>query len=200
MQQLPKRIADLCERLQQLQGSDLGQQGYRDEMLCLLRETPEPLARQQWTPGHITASSFVLSPDDQAILLIWHAKLNRWLQPGGHVEPEDASIDAAARREVAEEVGLTELMPLDDGGLFDLDIHQIPPHKGEPAHLHFDVRMLWRAATWTVQAGSDAQAVRWVPLAEVVNLASDSSVMRAVGRLLQRGRLDSVAHGPRPVP
>ena len=36
--------------------------------------------------GHITASSWVLSPDGRRFLLVHHKKLGAWLQPGGHAD------------------------------------------------------------------------------------------------------------------
>ncbi len=54
--------------------------------------------RTEFDPGHFTASAFVVSVDGDSILLIHHAKLGRWLQPGGHIEVDDASIEGATRR------------------------------------------------------------------------------------------------------
>ncbi len=42
---------------------------------------------------------------DNRVLLHWHAKLARWLPPGGHIEPHEIPDDAA-RREVWEETGV----------------------------------------------------------------------------------------------
>ena len=39
------------------------------------------------------------------VLLHWHAKLGRWLPPGGHIDPHEVPDDAA-RREVWEETGV----------------------------------------------------------------------------------------------
>jgi 8-oxo-dGTP pyrophosphatase MutT (NUDIX family) len=47
----------------------------------------------------------VLVVRDQRILLHWHAKLGRWLPPGGHIEPDELP-DEAALREVMEETGV----------------------------------------------------------------------------------------------
>ena len=77
---------------------------FRERMLSLL-QLSAPLSRGHFTPGHLTASAFVVSPDDE-LLLIFHRKLGIWVQPGGHIEPGDESLLDAARREVAEEVGL----------------------------------------------------------------------------------------------
>lgn len=138
--------------------------------------------RQSFRPGHFTASAIVLSPDGRSVLLILHGKLGRWLQPGGHFEPGDRDPLAAACRECAEEVGLCELEPL-RRGLWDLDVHPIPARPGEPAHEHFDLRVLLGAGSWSVRAGSDARDVRWVPLDRLAQVETDASVRRAVADL-----------------
>lgn len=142
-----------------------------------------PFDRGRFEPGHFTASAFVLSPDERSLLLILHGKLGRWLQPGGHIDAGDVDPVQAARREVEEETGLRDLR-LASPGLFDVDVHAIPPLRGDPAHEHFDLRFLFVAPDLAHQAGSDAKAARWVPLPEVAGLESDESVLRAVRRLL----------------
>ena len=67
-----------------------------------------------------------------------------------------------------------------------MDIHEIPARKADPAHLHLDVRILFRATTYDIQAGSDAVDARWVPLTEIESIESDASVMRAVEKLRER--------------
>lgn len=145
------------------------------------------ISREHLEPGHFTASAFVLSPCKGELLLIRHAKLRRWLQPGGHFEPADASVEAAARREVQEEVGLSDAT-LANAGLFDVDVHQIPANPKQAAHEHFDLRLLFQAHTRRINAGSDADAARWIGLEDVQRWQSDASVMRAVGQLLRRAR------------
>ena len=136
--------------------------------LALLDGREDPFDRRSAAPGHFTASAFVLHPTRAAVLLIAHAKLGRWLQPGGHFEPEDADVWAAAARECREEAGLDGLVPVLPA-LFHLDIHPIPALRGEPAHEHFDLRVLLRAATDVVAAGSDASAARWVEVAALID-------------------------------
>lgn len=177
---------DLRRRLRAHTPIDATEAEHQRRMLELV-EVETPFSRKHFVPGHFTASAFVLSPDETKLLLILHGKLGLWLQPGGHIDGDDADVVAAGCREVAEETGLTDVELVGDG-LLDLDIHPIPPNpkKDEPAHEHFDVRVLLRSRTWDFAAGSDAVDARWVPVDEVVDAGTDDSVLRAVRRVQAR--------------
>ena len=152
-------------------------------MLSLL-DTPKPFDRNQFEPGHFTGSAFVLSPQLDAILLIFHEKLKLWLQPGGHVDRNDPSMLAAAARELSEETGVTRpvMHPKVEGPLA-IDIHVIPARKSEPEHLHFDIRYLFIAPDTHIQAASDALDARWVPFDALDTLKTDDSVLNTVRRI-----------------
>src|SRR4051812_42515904 len=77
-------------------------------------------------PGHITGSAWIVNSDSTKVLLVEHAKLHKWLQPGGHADG-DENVLRVALKEVDEETGLTNLSY--DGQLFDIDIHSIPARK-----------------------------------------------------------------------
>ena len=97
--------------------------------------------------GHITTSAFIINEDADSLLLLKHKSLNRWLQPGGHVDATDLSLAMAALREACEETGLglsnLELLSTD---IFDVDSHYIPENmrKQEPSHVHHDIRFLFQ--------------------------------------------------------
>lgn len=165
--------------------TDAAEARFVERCVELAASSPAPFARTTFVPGHFTASSFILSPDHTQLLLIFHGKLHRWLQPGGHIDPDDSSPLAAARREVLEETGVGELKVAVDG-IFDVDIHAIPSLRGEPAHEHFDLRYLFVAKSMEASAGSDAQDARWYPLNRISSLQSDESVMRAVRKIQRR--------------
>jgi hypothetical protein len=73
--------------------------------LALLAWSPEPFSRDTFTPGHVTCTGLVLSPDKSKILLVHHRRLDRWLLPGGHCESGDPGVESVAEREVIEETG-----------------------------------------------------------------------------------------------
>ncbi len=96
--------------------------------------------------GHFTASGLVMDESGERVLLIYHNALKRYLQPGGHIESEDKSVWAAAKREVEEETG----MNVKESALCGktpilLDVHTIPENKnkGEAEHRHFDFLFLF---------------------------------------------------------
>jgi len=187
-------VADRALQLRSLLAAhaplDATEAEHRRRMIALvdggLGGSLDPFARATFAPGHFTASSFVLSPRLDAVLLILHAKLGFWMQPGGHIDPDDPDVLAAARREVAEETGLDalQLWPTDDALRFlDLDIHTIPARKREPEHEHFDLRFLFRSDRLTIVDCDEVNGARWVPLDAVERVRSDASVMRAVTRI-----------------
>lgn len=176
-------LVDLEQRLGRYAAADAREADFRARMIALLAQR-EPLARTSFTPGHFTASAFLLAPERDAILLVLHKKLGIWVQPGGHVEASDATLLDAAEREVREEVGQTELAALDaEGALFDLDVHAIPARPDEPAHEHFDVRFAFVCSTRRIVASDEVSSAEWVPLTTLHTRATDESVRRA-GRKL----------------
>ncbi|MCF8246954.1 MAG: NUDIX hydrolase [Saprospiraceae bacterium] len=128
--------------------------------------------------GHITGSAWVLSPDGESVLLIHHKKLDRWLQPGGHVDETDASAADTALREATEECGLSGLTLL-SSRFFDVDVHEIPERGHEPTHFHYDLRFAFRAASMDFDANSlEVKNIRWVPLAELIAEGTEQSIRR----------------------
>lgn len=157
-----------CELLRAHRAFDALERQHLQKALALVESRGPVQRRDHFQPGHLTASGFVLSPDRERVLLIEHSILGRWLQPGGHLEDHDESFESAARREIYEETGLADLgSPPELTGLFDLDVHLIPPHTGEPEHFHFDLRFAFVAPHEMVVAGQGVRSARFWPLAGI---------------------------------
>ncbi len=175
--------SDLLRLLTAYDPTDELERAYRLHMLDLAAVAHDPFDRHDVTPGHFTASGFVVHPEGNRVLLVHHAKIGRWLQPGGHVEPDDKSPLAAARREVREETGVVDVTPIAES-IIDLDVHAFPRSEEQPEHEHHDLRFAFVAADDRVAAGAGVLGVRWVSPTELGDLEADASLRRPIGKLL----------------
>jgi len=156
---------------------------YRERTLELLHATAHPFSRKQYAPGHITVSAVVFNPAASSVVIIWHHRLQRWLQPGGHVEDHEGPFVAAAR-ETEEETGIPQsyLHAVGDG-LIDIDIHRIPESQREPSHEHFDLRVAFVSEANLLKPGTDAADACWHSLSsEEPKRRLDASTDRAISR------------------
>ncbi len=131
--------------------------------------------------GHLTGSAWIIDEDFSHALLLHHGKLNKWLQPGGHVE-DDADMLTAALREAREETGAN--VRAHSEKIFDVDVHEIPARPNEPAHFHYDIRFLLiadKAAPLLVS--SESKDLAWVALHEIEMLTQEESVLRMVRKM-----------------
>ena len=165
------------------------------DVLSFLPSEPRPWSRASLA-GHLTASAWVLDCNRTHAALIHHRKLNRWLQPGGHVENQDASWRAAAQREVTEETGLADFIAqATDDDLFDVDVHPIPARADEPAHFHYDLRFLFVADTDAVTTSTllinahEAHDCRWFALA---TLGNDATIAPSMQRMIELSHVRTV--------
>ncbi len=173
------RVNDLLDLLERYEPTSAEAESVA-AVFDLLFGDGEVMSADFYSPGHITGSAFVVNPARTKLLLIHHAKLRTWLQPGGHVDPGEQVMEAAIR-EVHEETGVVGVPISRD--IFDVDVHAIPPSGDRPAHTHFDVRWLLQANSEDLTDSDEVLGVRWVPFADVPGLVTDSSVLRAVEKL-----------------
>ena len=173
--------ADLSRALEEHAASDPRESESLSRIRRFLASAEDPFAREN-PQGHITASAVVARPDGSAFLVVFHRKLSRWLQPGGHTEEEDASAFDAALRETREETGLAELQTPLGQTIFDVDVHAIPARRRDPAHDHFDVRFLVTATGEPDPGAAEdpSRPMRWVSLEEARAAGADPSLARAL--------------------
>lgn len=140
---------------------DPEQESLREEYLRVLRSGGDSVSRAG-RPGHLTASGVILDRAARQTLLVLHAKLGLWVQPGGHCEQGDASLRQAALRECVEETGVSGLSASPEPVV--LSRHCAPCG----ADTHFDVQYLVVApAGARPSVSEESHDVRWFDVAEL---------------------------------
>ncbi|PZQ43157.1 MAG: NUDIX hydrolase [Micavibrio aeruginosavorus] len=147
--------------------------------------------RDHFNPGHMTGSGLLISADGQRVLMNHHAIMDIWFGFGGHADGEQ-DMAKVALREVIEESGIEDIEFLHDG-IFDVDVHDIPPNlkKNEPAHKHFDIRYLFRvrkAANENFVISPESNNMRWCTFEQAHRLASPAD--HSIHRLLDKWRFN----------
>lgn len=140
---------------------------------------------------HFTATAFVINAQGD-VLLLWHKRLQRWMPPGGHVDP-DETPEETAQRECKEETGLDveiigDAQPdlfagsTEEGRMlrkpFAMLLEEIPAsaERGEAAHQHMDFLFLARPKDETqtlVLAEDEGEHLRWFTPEEIIALPDD---------------------------
>lgn len=163
--------------------ADLDEEHDRSALLALVAQDPRCFSRDAFDPGHVTGSAFIVDRGTGRVLLHHHRRLDRWLQMGGHDEGEHDPAKTALR-EGSEESGLDDLTLLSPDVL-DVDVHEIPAARGEPAHLHFDVRYALHTERPERIRRDDAESVSlaWFTLAEAAEKMDEPGARRALARL-----------------
>jgi len=153
---------------------------------------------------HFTATAFVI--DNQGrVLLIKHKRLQRWMPPGGHIDPDEAP-EETAKRECKEETGLdVEIIGAAQEDLFAGATHEgrmlakpvalllenIPAsqERGEPAHQHMDFLFIARPTDplqALVLAEQEGEDIRWFTREEVAALDTGTEIFANVQAYILR--------------
>ena len=153
---------DAMRMLHGWRAPDAAQERLRGELLAHC-DVHEDALWKQGPPAHLTASALVLNSRLDEVLLTLHAKARMWLQFGGHFEPADPTVLAAATREAREESGLSELVLHPE--LVQLDRHRLLATGFGRCSEHLDLR--YAAVTDTphdYEVSHESLDVAWWPV------------------------------------
>lgn len=155
---------------------DASHEAARAELLGFIDEHPDALHRR-CRIGHLTGSALVVDPASRTVLLLLHAKMQRWLQPGGHADG-DGNLARVSLREALEETGIDGLRVVTPA--IDFDVHVFHHAAGkEPDHLHLDVRHLVLAPPdSTARRNHESDGAAWVTLEQLPDFDPEPGLLR----------------------
>ncbi|GAA1480906.1 NUDIX hydrolase [Gordonia sinesedis] len=171
------------------------QDSLRHTYLAFLAAAPDGCLRRS-APGHLTASAIVFDASRRHVLLTLHPRVGRWIQLGGHAEPDDASLPDAARREAREESGIDDLEldnPDLNAGIVHVHTHPITCSLGVPTR-HLDVRFAVVAAPTadgalpTIRRSDESDDLQWWPVDALPEDAGDDIATLIDAALARPGR------------
>ncbi len=95
------------QQLEQYQSYNEQEERDKAVMLSLLDVQPDIYTREN-PVAHMTASSWLLNRAHDKVLMIYHNIYHSWSWTGGHADG-DRNLLAVAKREAAEETGVTDI-------------------------------------------------------------------------------------------
>ncbi|MER8047495.1 NUDIX domain-containing protein [Streptomyces sp. NPDC094032] len=134
-------------------------------------DRPLDVTARTTLPGHVACGAVVIDRHRRVLHV-----------PGGHIEPDDRTLLAAALREVTEEAGIAPgalcLAPQTLGSPIDVDVHDIDatPSQGEPPHRHYDFRYVFYLAD---EEPPPITGAAWRTLAEVTSPSLRAKLLEA---------------------
>ena len=157
--------ADALTLLEHWAPADAAQESLREQYVAHLRSRPDGVQKSCF-PDHLTAGALVMRHDGSEVLLNLHRKARRWFAFGGHLEPGDATVAGAARREATEESGLPDLVV--DPQPVHLSLHEVTFCDPRGTVRHFDVRFLARlGGTADPVISEESLDLQWFPVDDV---------------------------------
>ena len=124
------------------------EQEERDQNLILnwIEEQENAFSRENKV-AHMTASAWVVNPERDKVLMVYHNIYDSWSWLGGHADGE-TDLLSVALREVKEEAGITKVHPVSEK-IFSLESLTVDGHvkKGTyvSSHLHLNATYLLEA-------------------------------------------------------
>lgn len=154
------------------------------ERLLGLLISGDPWSRD--LPLHVTASALVVHLPTRRVLLRWHARMQSWLQIGGHGDSGEHDPVDVVLREGREETNLANLVCWPDTAVRQVAVLPVPAGPREPAHEHADLRFVLTTETPELaRPEKPAAALRWLSLPEAHAIITEPNLREFLTRVAE---------------
>jgi 8-oxo-dGTP pyrophosphatase MutT (NUDIX family) len=142
--------------------------------------------------GHLASQGFLFNKDFSKVLLLHHKSLDMWIQPGGHIDPQDKDLVSATKREVLEETGIEncDYLPIDKQNPLTparIVINGIPANskKQESDHIHIDLAYVFQTQSEQITIDpTESNNSKWVSFEEFAKNSNFSDIAYKVFAML----------------
>ena len=157
--------------------------------------------------AHFATSGYIVNQEGTKVLMVFHKKLNIWVVPGGHLEPNESPVDGV-KREVFEETGI--MATIYDSASQNLIVNcdkesqvkvpymmldeYIPERGDKPAHRHMDFVYLGRAEgdETLKKQETEVSDAKWMTFDEVLESGTFDSVKEITKEIINKGSIDKL--------
>ena len=147
------------------------------EFICSCIEQYDNIFSRENKIAHMTASAWVVNKERTKVLMIYHNIYNSWAWLGGHADGQKDLL-AVAMREVREESGLTNIIPVSKD-IYSIEVLTVNGHikRGEyvSSHLHLNVTYLLEAdenESLTIKPDENS-GVAWFLLEDAIKASNE---------------------------
>lgn len=165
------------------------EQEQRDKAVILdfLDRNPDAFLRSNLI-AHMTASAWVVNPERDKVLMVYHKIYDSWSWTGGHADG-DEDLLAVALREVREETGVEHVRPV-SREIYSLEVLTVDGHEKRgayvPSHLHLNLTYLLEADEGDSLhvCETENSGVRWFSLEDALAASSEPWFVQRIYRKL----------------
>ena len=141
---------------------------------------------------HLTASSWILNPSHDKVLMIYHNLYDSWGWTGGHADG-DADLLHVAIKEAEEETGIKDLIVLSKE-ILGLDIlpvwHHVKRGHFVSSHQHANVTYLFEADEKLplTMKPDENKGVMWIPITQLHEYVSEPDMLPVYEKLNKKAK------------
>ncbi len=142
--------------------------------------------------AHLSASGFVLNKDFTKVLMVFHNIFKSWSWTGGHADNE-RNLFCVAKREVEEETGVKNLIPVSEN-IISLEVLPVYSHykngKYVSNHLHLNLTYVFIASEdEELQIKEDENSgVKWINVGELKDNVKEKLMLPVYEKIIRQAK------------